>query len=52
MRPSALLADAPNLITVSISRARGKLVIIADVAYFAAASPDGLVSVLLRAAAA
>ncbi len=52
MRPSALLADAPNLLNVSISRARGKLVIVADVAYFEAAAPDGLVTALLRQAAA
>ncbi len=50
MRPSALLADAPNLLNVSISRARGKLVIVADVAYFEAMDPDGLVTALLRAA--
>jgi superfamily I DNA and/or RNA helicase len=50
MRPSALVADAPNLLNVSISRARGKLVIVADVAYFEAADPDGLVTKLLRAA--
>ena len=40
--------DAPNLLNVSISRARGKLVIVADVAYFTAASRDGIVSTLLR----
>ena len=51
MRQSSLLSDAPNLLNVSISRARGKLVIVADVAYFASASPDGLVATLLRAAA-
>jgi superfamily I DNA and/or RNA helicase len=50
MRPSALLGDAPNLLNVSISRARGKLVIVADVAYFQAAAPDGLVTAMLRAA--
>jgi hypothetical protein len=50
MRPSALVADAPNLLNVSISRARGKLVIVADVAYFESAAPDGLVAQLLRAA--
>jgi hypothetical protein len=50
MRPSALLADAPNLLNVSISRARGKLVIVADVAYFEAMDPDGLVATMLRAA--
>jgi hypothetical protein len=46
MRQSALLADAPNLLNVSVSRARGKLVIVADVAYF----EDGLVAEMLRAA--
>ncbi|HSD86372.1 MAG TPA: C-terminal helicase domain-containing protein, partial [Kofleriaceae bacterium] len=48
MRPSALLADAPNLLNVSISRARGKLVIVADVAYFESAAPDGIVVAMLR----
>ena len=51
LRPSALVTDAPNLLNVSISRARGKLVIVADVAYFAAADPEGLVTSLLREAA-
>lgn len=51
LRPSALVGDAPNLLNVSISRARGKLVIVADVAYFAAAAPDGVVAKLLREAA-
>ncbi len=50
MRPSALVGESPNLLNVSISRARGKLVIVADVAYFAAT--DGLVAALLRAAQA
>ncbi|HSS02294.1 MAG TPA: AAA domain-containing protein [Kofleriaceae bacterium] len=50
MRPSALLAEAPNLLNVSISRARGKLVIVADVAYFEAAGRDGIVAAMLRAA--
>ena len=49
MRPSALVTD-PHLLNVSISRARGKLVIVADVAYFAAADPSGVVSALLAAA--
>lgn len=49
MRPSALINDAPNLLNVSISRARGKLVIVADVAYFEAGDPGGLVATLLRA---
>ncbi|HUQ01782.1 MAG TPA: AAA domain-containing protein [Kofleriaceae bacterium] len=51
MRPSALVAESPNLLNVSISRARGKLVIVADVAYFRSTDPDGLVAALLRAAA-
>jgi hypothetical protein len=50
MRPSALLADAPNLLNVSISRARGKLVIVADVAYFEAAGRGGIVAAMLRVA--
>lgn len=50
MRQSALLADAPNLLNVSVSRARGKLVIVADVAYFEATAPNGIVTALLRAA--
>jgi AAA domain len=50
MRPSALVADAPNLLNVSISRARGKLVIVADVAYWNTAAPDGLVAAMLHAA--
>ena len=50
MRPSALLSEAPNLLNVSISRARGKLVIVADVAYFETADPGGLVTTMLRAA--
>jgi hypothetical protein len=48
LRPSALVSDGPNLLNVSISRARGKLVIVADVAYFSAAAPEGLVATLLR----
>ncbi|MBA2539787.1 MAG: DNA2/NAM7 family helicase, partial [Deltaproteobacteria bacterium] len=52
MRPSALVNEGPNLLNVSVSRARGKLVIVADVAYFEAALPDGLVTRFLRAAAA
>jgi superfamily I DNA and/or RNA helicase len=50
LRPSALVADAPNLLNVSISRARGKLVIVADVAYWNTAAPDGLVAAMLREA--
>lgn len=50
MRPSALVADAPNLLNVSLSRARGKLVIVADVAHFERADANGLVATMLRAA--
>ena len=50
MRPSGLVADAPNLLNVSISRARGKLIIVADVAYFDRMDPTGLVATMLRAA--
>ncbi len=50
MRPSGLLADAPNLLNVSISRARGKLMIVADVAYFESVAPGGLVAEMVRAA--
>lgn len=49
MRPSMLVTEAPNLLNVSISRARGKLVLVADVAHFTAAAPDGIVATLLRA---
>jgi hypothetical protein len=52
MRPGTLLGDAPNLLNVSISRARGKLVIVADVAYFESSARDGIVAAMLRAAAA
>ena len=50
LRPSALVAETPNLLNVSISRARGKLVIVADMAYFQAADPGGLVASMLCAA--
>lgn len=50
MRPSSLVADAPNLLNVSVSRARGKLVIVADVAYFEAADAGGIIATLLRTA--
>jgi AAA domain len=49
MRPSGLVGDAPNLLNVSVSRARGKLLIVADVAYFRAAG--GLVAKMLQACA-
>jgi hypothetical protein len=56
--PGTLLAStrpnssAPNLINVSISRARAKLVILADVAYFKQHEPNGVISEMLRQASA
>jgi hypothetical protein len=56
MRPGLLLsgsapsAEARHLLNVSISRARGKLVIVADLDYFEAAAPDGIVTAVLREA--
>jgi len=56
MRPGALLsgsgpaADACHRLDVSISRARGKLVLVADVGYFEAGAPGGVVTALLREA--
>ncbi|HEY0476311.1 MAG TPA: C-terminal helicase domain-containing protein [Kofleriaceae bacterium] len=56
MRPGLLLAgtgpqaDAWNLINVSISRARGKLVIVADLGYFEDHAPGGVVTAVLREA--
>ncbi|MFC1526275.1 DEAD/DEAH box helicase [Candidatus Latescibacterota bacterium] len=40
-------ASADNLINVSISRARGKLIIVADVEYFRSRAPDGAVTRML-----
>jgi superfamily I DNA and/or RNA helicase len=57
LRPGVLLSggrthsDAPHLLNVSLSRARGKLIIVADVAYFEAHAPDGIVTAILHAAA-
>jgi superfamily I DNA and/or RNA helicase len=48
MRPSALVNEAPNLLNVSISRARGKLVLVADRTFFETQLPDGLVTRLLH----
>jgi superfamily I DNA and/or RNA helicase len=54
LRPGVLLSggrtrsDACHLLNVSISRARGKLVIVADVRYFEEAAPDGIVAAILR----
>ena len=45
-------ASARNLINVSISRARGKLVILADVAYFKQHDANSIVSEMLQRAMA
>jgi AAA domain len=55
MRPGVLLSggvatDAGNLLNVSLSRARGKLILVADVAYFEAHAAAGVVTAVLRAA--
>ena len=56
-RPGVLLADnspqssARNLLNVSVSRARGKLIIIADIAYFRKHAPAGTVTEILATAA-
>lgn len=47
---TGLSADVAHLLNVSISRARGKLVIVADVAYFEAQAPGGIATAILRAA--
>ncbi len=53
LAPGVLLADqsplssAKNLINVSISRARGKLIIISDIAYFQQRAPQSVVSDML-----
>ncbi len=56
MRPGVLLsgggAEAGQILNVSISRARGKLVLVADVGYFEAEAPGGVVTAVLRAARA
>ncbi|MBT5611397.1 MAG: ATP-binding domain-containing protein [Lentisphaerae bacterium] len=55
-RPGILLAgegphgSALNLLNVSISRARGKLVVLADVSYFRDRAPDAPISQLLQLA--
>jgi superfamily I DNA and/or RNA helicase len=43
-------ASSSNLINVSISRARGKLIIISDVAYFQHHSPRGIITGMLAQA--
>ena len=53
MRPGVLLSGdrthsaACHLLNVSLSRARGKLVIVADVGYFEASAPGGIVTAIL-----
>jgi hypothetical protein len=41
---------AANLLNVSISRARGKLIIVGDISYFRERSPGGLINALIDAA--
>jgi superfamily I DNA and/or RNA helicase len=54
LRPGVLLAggaarsDAAQLLNVSLSRARGKLVLVADVGYFEEHAPGGVVAAILR----
>ncbi|MEP7219127.1 MAG: C-terminal helicase domain-containing protein, partial [Bacteroidota bacterium] len=54
LSPGVLLAGSSprsssrNLLNVSISRARGKLVIISDVDYFKTQAPNGVVNEILR----
>jgi hypothetical protein len=55
MRPGLLLAgadlsDSANLLNVSLSRARGKLIIVAAVAFFETHAPRGAVTTVLRGA--
>jgi hypothetical protein len=56
MRPGVLLsgsgaaAEGANLLNVSLSRARGKLILVADVGYFEAQAPGGVVATILREA--
>lgn len=57
LSPGVLLAgrsarsSSQNLINVSISRARGKLIIVSDVAYFQKNSPKSILNAVLRHAA-
>ncbi|NIA15553.1 MAG: hypothetical protein GWP08_15940, partial [Nitrospiraceae bacterium] len=45
-------SSAGNLLNVSISRARGKLIIVADVNYFARRAPKSVLNAILKQAAA
>jgi len=52
LKPGVLLnglTTAANLLNVSLSRARGKLIVIADVAYFDSGAPSGQIARLLKA---
>jgi hypothetical protein len=54
LSPGVLLTDqsprssSANILNVSLSRARGKLVIIADVAYFQQHSPHSIINTVLQ----
>lgn len=56
MPPGVLLneagrfSSADKLINVAISRARGKLIIVADVAYFQRRAPDGVMTLVIKRA--
>jgi hypothetical protein len=55
MRPGLLLSggpqtDAAHLLNVSLSRARGKLILVADLAYFERNTPSGIITTLLHEA--
>ncbi len=58
MKPGVLLAgnkgktSAPNLINVSVSRAKGKLIMISDVSYFHSEAPGSAIDLTLSSAAA
>lgn len=54
LKPGVLLTDcsarsnAANLVNVSISRARGKLIIVSDVTYFIARAPESVITKVLK----
>jgi superfamily I DNA and/or RNA helicase len=56
LRPGLLLSgdrahsDAAHLLNVSLSRARGKLILVADVGHFERCAPGGVVAAILREA--
>ena len=57
MKPGVLLSErgprssAQNLINVAISRARGKLIVVADVRYFEQRAPASVVTMMITRAA-